>query len=261
VIDLESNNLDAPKSTAPRDCVVMVLLVDDQAMVGEAVRRALMDQPDIDFHYCGDPANAITVAEQIGPTVILQDLVMPGIDGLTLVRQYRANRATREIPIVVLSTTDDPAVKGDAFAAGANDYLVKLPSQIELIARIRYHSKAYLTQLQRDEAYRALRESQRQLTEMNIELHRLTQVDGLTEICNRRHFNKHIETEWSRALRDQSSLSVLMIDIDDFKDYNDTYGHLQGDEALKKVASTLQLNANRATDLVARYGVRSLHWS
>jgi len=254
MIDLESKNLDATKPSAAKDYPAMVLLVDDQAMVGEAVRRALLNQPDIDFHFCSDPAEAITVAEQISATVILQDLVMPGIDGLTLVRRYRANPATGEIPIVVLSTKEDPAVKGDAFAAGANDYLVKLPSQIELIARIRYHSKAYSNQLQRDEAYRALRESQRQLTEKNIELQRLTQVDGLTEICNRRHFNEHIKMEWSRALRDQSPLAVLMIDIDDFKQYNDTYGHLCGDEALKKVASTLQLNAARSTDLVARYG-------
>ncbi|MGJ7497963.1 diguanylate cyclase [Variovorax sp. RT4R15] len=232
----------------------MVLLVDDQAMVGEAVRRALLNQPNIDFHYCSDPAEAITVAEQIGATVILQDLVMPSIDGLTLVRRYRANPATAEIPIVVLSTKEEPAVKGDAFAAGANDYLVKLPSQVELIARIRYHSKAYSNQLQRDDAYRALRESQRQLTEKNIELQRMSHMDGLTEVCNRRHFNEHIEEEWSRALRDQSSLSVLMIDIDDFKQYNDAYGHLAGDEALKKVASILQQNADQSTDLLARFG-------
>ena len=254
MIDLESNALGVAMQSAAMHSPVMVLLVDDQAMVGEAVRRALLNQPGIDFHYCSDSAKAVTVAEQIRPTVILQDLVMPGIDGLTLVRRYRANPATSEIPIVVLSTKEDPAVKGDAFAAGANDYLVKLPSQIELVARIRYHSKSYTNQLQRDEAYRALRQSQQQLTEKNIELERLTQVDGLTEICNRRHFNEHIQLEWSRSLRDQSPLSVLMIDIDDFKQYNDTYGHLGGDEALKQVASTLQLNANRSTDLVARYG-------
>jgi two-component system chemotaxis family response regulator WspR len=252
--DLETKYLDATKPSAAKGYPVMVLLVDDQAMVGEAVRRALLNQRDIDFHFCADPASAIRVAEQVGPTVILQDLVMPGIDGLTLVRQYRANPATSEIPIVVLSTTEDPAVKSEAFAAGANDYLVKLPSQIELVARIRYHSKSYSNQLQRDEAYRALRESQQQLTEMNIELQRLTHVDGLTEICNRRRFNEHIQMEWSRAVRDQSPLSLLMIDIDDFKQYNDTYGHLGGDDALKKVAGTLQLNANRSTDLVARYG-------
>jgi signal transduction histidine kinase/HPt (histidine-containing phosphotransfer) domain-containing protein len=157
------------------DYHVMVLLVDDQAMVCEAVRRSLANQPDIDFHYCADAREAITVANQIKPTVILQDLVMPGIDGLTLVSQYRSNPATRDIPIIVLSTNENPQVKGQAFAVGANDYLVKLPDKIELIARIRYHSKAFLNVLQRDAAYRALRESQQQLIESNAALISLNQ--------------------------------------------------------------------------------------
>ena len=154
---------------------VMVLLVDDQAMVCEAVRRALANETDIDFHYCSDAREAMTIAAQIKPTVILQDLVMPGIDGLTLVSQYRANPATRETPIIVLSTNENPQVKGQAFAMGANDYLVKLPDRIELIARLRYHSRAYVNQLQRDAAYRALRESQQQLIENNSELVALNQ--------------------------------------------------------------------------------------
>lgn len=252
--ETESRDSGEPRPSAGKADRVMVLLVDDQAMVGEAVRRALLNQPNIDFHYCSDPAEALAVAEQVRATVILQDLVMPTIDGLTLVRRYRANPATADIPIVVLSTKEDPAAKGDAFAAGANDYLVKLPSQVELVARIRYHSKAYQNQLQRDEAYRALRESQRQLMEKNIELQRMTHSDGLTGVFNRRRFDEYIQEEWNRALRDQSALSVLMIDIDDFKQYNDTYGHLAGDEVLKKVASTLQLNVGRSTDLVARFG-------
>src|SRR5476649_2728195 len=130
----------------PNDYAVMVLLVDDQAMVGEAIRRMLANQPNIDFHYCANSADALKIASQIKPTVILQDLVMPGVDGLTLVRQYRANPLTQDVPIIVLSTKDEPAVKSEAFAAGANDYLVKLPDKIELIARIRYHSKSYLNQ-------------------------------------------------------------------------------------------------------------------
>jgi signal transduction histidine kinase len=150
--------------------VYMVLLVDDQAMVGEAVRRMLADEINIDFHYCGDAAAAVAVVERLKPTVILQDLVMPGVDGLTLMKRYRANAATRDIPIIVLSNKEDPLVKKDSFAAGANDYLVKLPDKIELIARIRLHSNAYLSQLQRDDAYRALRESQRQLTISNAAL-------------------------------------------------------------------------------------------
>jgi signal transduction histidine kinase/HPt (histidine-containing phosphotransfer) domain-containing protein len=153
----------------------MVLLVDDQAMVCEAVRRALLNQTDIDFHYCADAREALTLANQIKPTVILQDLVMPGVDGLTLVKQFRANPATRDTPIIVLSTNENPQVKGQAFALGANDYLVKLPDKIELVARIRYHSKAHLNLSQRDAAYRALRESQQQLVESNAALISLNQ--------------------------------------------------------------------------------------
>ncbi len=152
------------------DYHVMVLLVDDQTMVCEAVRRSLAGQRDIDFHYCANPQEAVAVANQIKPTVILQDLVMPEVDGLTLVSRFRANRATRDTPIIVLSTNENPQVKSQAFSAGANDYLVKLPDKIELIARLRYHSKAYLNQVQRDEAYRALRESQKQLVESNESL-------------------------------------------------------------------------------------------
>ena len=168
-------NLDPERPTHPPEYHVMVFLVDDQAMVCEAVRRALVNQTDIDFHYCADAREALTVANQIKPTVILQDLVMPGVDGLTLVKQFRANPATRDTPIIVLSTNENPQVKGQAFALGANDYLVKLPDKIELVARIRYHSKAYLNLLQRDAAYRALRESQQQLIESNAALISLNQ--------------------------------------------------------------------------------------
>src|SRR5258705_4957372 len=157
------------------DYHVMVLLVDDQAMVCEAVRRALSNQTDIDFHYCAEARDAIAIANHIKPTVILQDLVMPGIDGLTLVSQFRANPVTRDTPIIVLSTNENPQVKGQAFAVGAKHYLVKLPDKIELIPRIRYPSKALMNLLQRDAAYRALRESQQQLIESNATLLSLNQ--------------------------------------------------------------------------------------
>ncbi len=154
-----------PESSLLKRQPITVLLVDDQPMIGEAVRRMLADESDIDIHFCSDPSEAVPMAEQISPTVILQDLVMPDIDGLTLVRYYRANPATRDIPIIVLSVKEEPTVKADSFATGANDYLVKLPDRIELIARIRYHSNAYINLLQRNEAYLALEKSQQQLAE------------------------------------------------------------------------------------------------
>ncbi len=139
---------------------VTVLLVDDQPIIGEAVRRMLAGEPDIAFHYCKDATRAVAAANEIGPTVILQDLVMPDLDGLTLVRLFRENEATRETPMIVLSTKEEPKIKAEAFGLGANDYLVKLPDRLELLARIRHHSKGYISLLQRNEAYRALQASQ-----------------------------------------------------------------------------------------------------
>ncbi len=142
-----------------------VLLIDDQAMIGEMVRRMVAPESDIVFHYCKDPNEAIETAKQVQPSVILQDLVMPDIDGLELVTKFREDELTREIPLIVLSTKEEPTVKAEAFSRGANDYLVKLPDRLELIARIRYHSRGYIAMLERNEAYKALQESQRKLAD------------------------------------------------------------------------------------------------
>ncbi len=146
---------------------IKVLLVDDQAIIAEAVRRMLASEDDIQFHYCGEPTSALKIATAIAPTVILQDLLMPDIDGLLLVRFFRANPATRDIPLVVLSTTDDPQIKAEAFTLGANDYLVKLPDRAELIARIRYHSKGYINLLERNDAYLTLERLTKELERHN----------------------------------------------------------------------------------------------
>jgi PleD family two-component response regulator len=180
-----SSDLFPPVPLTEREA--MVFLVDDQPMVGEAVRRALKDEEDISLHYCADYANAVRHATELRPTVILQDLVMPNIDGLHTVEAYRLNPDTKDIPIIVLSTKEDPRIKSAAFAAGANDYLVKLPDRIELIARIRYHSRAHIHRVQRDEAYHALRESQRLLAErvqeLELALAEVKTLRGMLPIC------------------------------------------------------------------------------
>src|SRR5262249_9026352 len=137
--------------------------IDDQPLIGEVVRRMLASEADIAFHFCKEAARALEVAGSVCPTVILQDLVMPDIDGLTLVKMFRAHEGTRDIPLIVLSTKEEPTTKAEAFAIGANDYLVKLPDEIELIARIRYHSWGYINMLQRNEAHVALQASQKRL--------------------------------------------------------------------------------------------------
>lgn len=147
----------------PESVSISVLLIDDQVIISEAVKRMLEDQPDIVLHYCSDPSLAIQTADEVHPTVILQDLVMPDIDGLMLVRYFRAHPATANVPLIVLSTKEDPLIKAEAFELGANDYIVKLPDKAELIARIRYHSSAYTSLVERNNAYQMLQESQQLL--------------------------------------------------------------------------------------------------
>ncbi len=144
---------------------VKVLLIDDQPIVAEAIRRMLEPESDIDFHYCADPAKALAVAKELSPTIILQDLVMPDIDGLLLLKFYQGNASTRDIPVIVLSSQEEPVTKAKAFELGASDYLVKLPDRIELVARVKHHSRGYIHLLERNEAFRELHESQRALAE------------------------------------------------------------------------------------------------
>ena len=155
--------LTASKKSTKRDTVV--LLVDDQLIVGEAVRRMLSDQKDIVFHHCQNPLEAFEVATKLKPTVILQDLVMPDIDGLSLLKFFRAHSTTRETPLVMLSSKEEPIIKAEAFGLGANDYIVKLPDRLELLARVRYHSQAYINLVERNEAFAALAESERRLSD------------------------------------------------------------------------------------------------
>ena len=233
---------------------VRVLLVDDQRIIAEAVHRLLHGQTDIDFHWTPSGTQALVEALKWKPTVVLQDLVMPDIDGFEVVQQFRLHEDMQHVPIIVLTSRDDPQLKAQGFATGANDYLVKLPDRLELLARLRYHSAAYVRLLERNEAFRALRESKQQLALANIKLQQLADIDGLTNLANRRRFDSVLQNEWLRAQRSQQTLSLLMCDIDFFKLFNDSHGHLAGDECLKKVAAVLGSNMRRPGDLAARYG-------
>jgi len=215
-------NITSTPSDNSRHDAAMILLVDDQPFVAEVLQRFLASDPHLVLHYCSNPAEAIEIANRIRPTVILQDLVMPGVDGLAIVGRFRANPSTKDTPIIVLSSKEDPQTKSLAFSLGANDYLVKLPDKLELIARVRYHSNACLQRLQLEEAFRALRESQQQLLESNSALlatnqqlgEALSQVKalrGLLPICC---YCKRVRNDgeyWSQIeeyLRDHSDLQL-----------------------------------------------------
>jgi len=217
-----------------------ILLVDDQEIIHEALRRMLIDAGDIELHCCSKGGEALRLASALQPDVILQDLVMPDVDGMMLVKYYQANQLTRDIPIVVLSSREEAKTKAEAFIAGANDYLVKLPDRIELLARLRYHAKVHASLLERNAALE--------------ELQRISNTDGLTNLYNRRYFDETFAEEWRRARRDQQPLSLAMLDVDHFKQFNDHYGHQSGDDCLIQVSSALQSSVCRAGDIVARYG-------
>jgi adenylate cyclase len=142
---------------------ISVLLVDDQPMIAEAIRQLLRGEAGIVLHHCVDPTQALAMAAEVQPTVILQDLVMPDIDGLTLIRYFRAYPTTSDVPIIALSTRQEPTLKAAAFHHGVNDYVVKLPDRLELVARIRYLSKGYLHLLDSQEAWAAVLASREQL--------------------------------------------------------------------------------------------------
>ena len=233
---------------------VRVLLVDDQKIIAEAFRRMVKDDPDIEMQYCSDPNRALIEVQSFRPTVILQDLVMPDVDGLSLLRQFQEDKTARSIPVIVLSTKEDPETKSEAFAIGASDYVVKFPNKIEVIARLKAHSRSYLAQQQRDDAYRILTQLKTELERKNKELEALSCRDALTGILNRRGFDDYLAKEWYRSIREHKELGLLLIDVDYFKPFNDNYGHQEGDVCLKLVAAALEAGLKRASDVVARYG-------
>lgn len=131
--------------------------------------------------------------------------------------------------------------------------MVKLPDRVELVARIRAHARSYRAQIERDEAFRTLEALKVELEVKNRELELLAVSDGLTGLANRRHFDARLEAEWRRCGREGDPLSIILVDVDFFKKYNDTYGHVLGDECLRGVAEVLGRGARRPADFAARY--------
>ncbi len=236
------------------DKIIRIMLVDDQPIIAEGIRRMLSSESDMELTYIEDPALAIESAVDLDATIILQDLVMPDADGMTLLRFYKANHETREIPVIVLSSKEEATTKSEAFSYGASDYLVKLPDEIELIARIRAHAKNYILQKERDSAFYALSQLKKQLESSNRQLHKLSMKDGLTGISNRRHFDEQLESDIQDARDNQTPVSLILMDIDYFKLFNDSYGHQLGDECLKEVAGLLARSCFNPQDMAARYG-------
>lgn len=190
----------------------------------------------------------------VSADLILMDIMMPETDGIEAVRQIKSTEHLREIPIIIVTAKTDPVDLQLAFAAGAMDFICKPLNKVELLTRVRSVLRLVHEINRRKDREHELLEVMRQLEEANHMLLRLSRLDGLTGVTNRRQFDDYLDQEWRRAVRETGPLSLIMLDIDDFKDYNDTHGHQAGDECLKQVAGAISRGLNRPGDLVARYG-------
>lgn len=188
------------------------------------------------------------------PDLILMDHIMSGIDGVEACRKIKAVEALRDIPIIMVTVATEEQTLTQAFTAGVADYIMKPIRKVEFLVRVSAGLNLKRELDARKARERELVEVTQRLEAANKMLLSRSELDGLTVIPNRRRFDEVLEHEWKRAIRIGRSLSLVLIDVDDFKAYNDTYGHQAGDHCLKRVAGILNRGIKRPGDLVARYG-------
>jgi two-component system chemotaxis family response regulator WspR len=254
-----------------------VMVIDDQLIILEAVRGMLVAAAELDVHLHSDPATAIDAALRIRPDVVLLDINMEPLDGLELLARIRAHPMLTDVSVIMLSAAEEPATKVEAFRRGANDYVVKLPSALELTARVRYHANACQSAREREASFQALLESraaleqrnrliesqQEQLKAMNRELTESSLTDALTGLRNRRYLDIHLDQSLpgheknaslaERRHRESAEFTFCLVDLDHFKHVNDHHGHEAGDVVLIEVARRIRASL-RATDVALRWG-------
>ncbi len=240
-----------------------ILIVDNSADTRELIRTYLTKAGCSSFLFAASVDQAYqllrcdddtTWPECPAVDLILMDIIMPDISGGAACRKIRTIECYKDTPIIMLSAAADIALLEGAFSNGATDYIKKPVRKIELLARICTALKLKKEMASRKAWEKEIVTLATQLKEANKKLNKLSMTDGLTGIANRRLFDKKIEHEWRRAHRAQQSISLIMIDIDYFKLYNDNFGHQAGDKCLTKVAAALRNTLRRPADFVARYG-------
>lgn len=226
--------------------MMKILVADDSRTIRAGIAR-LVEKMGYTVVQACDGAEAVEVYERERPNLVLIDVMMPTMDGYEAARCMRASRPDEWTPIIFLSSMEADQDLDRAIEAGGDDYLVKPVSFVVLNAKIRAMHRI-------ETMRRKLVDLSGELSSANRELERISQQDALTQIANRRHFDSYLSQELKRALRQKSELSLILIDIDHFKRFNDRYGHQMGDGCLRQVASALAAGCRRPADLAARYG-------
>lgn len=228
MIDLETPIAEMLDSTHGKP---KLLVVDDQPINIQVLYRCFAGDYQVFMATSGE--QALSLCKSNPPDLILLDVVMPGVDGFEVCKRLKADEAARHIPVIFITSHTDPAQETHGLNLGAVDFIAKPVNPDVVRARVKTH----LT-----------------LKFQSDLLRKLVFLDGLTGVYNRRYFDQQIFTEWSRASRNQSPLSLILLDVDYFKRFNDQYGHQAGDDALRMVAHALKSCLRRPADLVARYG-------
>ncbi len=215
----------------PEIYTAKLLLIDDDPGAIQILNRALSAYSELRF--ATDGVQAVMLAQQQRPDVILLDADMPGMSGLQLCAALKQNLLTAHIPVIFVTSHADSNLELEAFACGAVDFINKPIRPAIVQARVA---------------------AQLRIKFLTDALRTVAELDGLTGVGNRRALDECLELEWRRAMRADSTLSAIMIDVDFFKAYNDACGHPAGDDVLRRVASALRQTGRRSGEFVARYG-------
>ena len=224
-----------------------VLVIDPSASNRAQIFECLRQLPDVRTMATGDSDQALQIFRETKPSMILLDTTQQDTNGIELTRKIRAWEQSRSetgispwTPIVFLSSLTDESTLAQGILAGGDDFLCKPVSEVVLLAKVR--------------AMLRISTRQQEICEVHRQLKEIAILDSLTGIPNRRHFDDTLAVEWKRCIRNETPLSIVISDVDFFKQFNDIYGHQAGDHCLKAVASSLSESLFRVEDTVARYG-------
>ncbi|MBF0477702.1 MAG: diguanylate cyclase, partial [Deltaproteobacteria bacterium] len=215
-----------------KQALSVILIVDDEPGNIRILVELLRPYYTTRVAVNGETALRIATSDN-PPDLVLLDIMMPGMDGYEVCRRLKADPCTQHIPVIFITAKDSEEDQITGFETGAVDYVTKPFSPVIVKARVKTHVE---------------------LKKLREFYESLSLRDGLTCIANRRRFDEYLSATWNLAKRESSPLSLVLIDIDHFKFFNDNYGHKDGDACLIRVAQTLGASLRRSVDLMARYG-------